>query len=85
MHHFHFKSSVPGTVLVKDTIDDKEWKSITLVKSSSWQPSSGDLPHPSVPAGLSLERQYYLFDKIREFIPSEFQDLVCPKPTQPRP
>ena len=85
MHHFHFKSSAPGTVSMKDTIDDKEWKSITLVKSSSWQPSSGDLPHPIVPAGLSLERQHYLFDKIREFVPSEFQDLVCPKPTQPRP
>lgn len=85
MHHFHFKYSAPGTVLVKDTIDDKEWRSISLLKSSSWQPSSGDLPDPIIPAGLSLERQYYLYDKIREFVPAEFRDLVCPEPTQPRP
>ena len=85
IHHFHFKCSAPGTVLVKDTTDDKEWKSISLVKSSSWQPSPNDLPHPIVPASLSLERQYYLFDKKREFVPAEFQDLVCPEPTQPRP
>ena len=26
VHHFHFKYSAPGTLLVKDTIDDKEWR-----------------------------------------------------------
>ena len=85
VHHFHFKYSAPGTLLVKDTIDNKEWRSISLLKSSSRQPSSGDLPHSIVPAGLSLERQYYLYDKIRQFIPIEFLDLVCPEPPQPGP
>ena len=43
MHHFHFKSSDPGNVLVKDSIDDKE-RTINLLKVPSWRPSSQDLP-----------------------------------------
>jgi len=83
MHHFHFTSSAPGKVFVKDTLDDQE-RSISLLKSS-WHPSSTDLPTLIVPPGLSLERQYYLYDKIREFVPADLQDLVCPQPVQPRP
>lgn len=84
MHHFHFKSSEPGKVFVKDTINDEE-RCINLLKSSSWHPSPSDLPTPIIPPGLTLERQYYLYDKIREFVPPDLQDLVCPQPKQPRP
>ena len=84
MHHFQFKSSAPGKVFVKDAIDNEE-RCINLLKSLPWHPYSSDLPNPIVPAGLSLERQYYLYDKIREFVPEDLQDLVCPKPIQPRP
>ena len=29
--------------------------------------------------------QWYLYDKIRSFCPSESQDITCPMPTDPRP
>ena len=82
MHHFHFTSSAPGKVTVKDNVNDKE-RTISLLKVPSWQPSSGELPDRIIPPGLSLERQKYLYEKIREFVPHDLQDLVCPKPTQP--
>ena len=63
MHHFHFKSSAPGKVFVKETLDNEE-RSISLLKSS-WRPSSSDLPTLIIPPGLSLERQYDLYDEIR--------------------
>ena len=81
MHHFHFKSSDPGNVIVKDSIDDKE-RTINLLKVPSWRPSSQDLPNEIIPPGLLSERKKYLYEKIREFVPPEFQDLVCPQPTR---
>ena len=84
MHHFRFLSSRPGKVKVKNTHDDPE-RTISLLKSSSWRPEPGELPNVIVPAGLSAERQWYLYEKIREFVPEEAPDLVCPKPTVPKP
>jgi len=84
MHHFKFLKTCPGKVKVKNTYDDNE-RTINLLKSSSWHPEPGELPDEIVPPGLSAERQWYLYDKIREFVPSEVQDLVCPKPTVPKP
>ncbi len=37
------------------------------------------------PQGLSSQRQWYLFDKIREFCPVADQDVTCPEPSSPRP
>ena len=84
MHHFYFKATHPGKVIVKNSINDTE-KSINLVKSLSWSPSWSDVPEPIVPAGMTLERRWYLFDKIREYCPTEVQDRVCPMPLEPRP
>ncbi|XP_065893388.1 uncharacterized protein [Dysidea avara] len=84
MHHFRFSSAHLGKVFVKNCKSDKE-RSINLRKESSWNPTPTDLPHVIVPDGLSLERRWYLFDKVREFCPVEVLDLVCPKPTEPRP
>ena len=80
MHHFHFSRSHPGQVKVQNSTTDK-WKTINLLKDPSWRPS--DLPEKIIPPGLSLESQWYLHDKIREFCPEECRDLVCPKPSQP--
>lgn len=38
------------------------------------------------PKGLSLERQWYLYDQIRKHIPHEInKDSTCPKPKKPKP
>ena len=69
MHHFKFPATHPGRVFVKNTNDGPE-REITLKKVDSWQPLSSDLPDEIVPPGLSLERQWYLHNKIHEFCPA---------------
>ena len=79
LHHFWFSATHPGTVFVKTSSDDEEG-SIQLLKDTTWKHTASQLPPVIVPNGLSLERQWYLFDKIREFCSDESKDLVCPKP-----
>ncbi|KAI0212474.1 hypothetical protein LSAT2_002607, partial [Lamellibrachia satsuma] len=38
--------------------------------------------HSVVPAGLTRERQLYLFTKIREFCSKEKQDVTCRRPAE---
>lgn len=80
--HFRFSSKEPGTVYIRkscETTNNNE-KKIKLLKDMSWRPSSSDLPQIVTPEGLSLTRQWYLYDKIREFVPYDKQDAVCPMP-----
>lgn len=84
MHHFRFTTDHPGVVYVKNSSDDPE-RLIQLVKSTTWQPSPDSLPAQIISPGLSLERQWYLYQKIREFCPDNVKDIVCPKPTTPLP
>ena len=42
-----------------------------------------NLPEIIEPKGLSLDRQWYLHDKIRQFCSDDCKDLVCPKPSNP--
>ena len=80
--HFRFEAKSPGMVYVKCKSSDIE-KKIKLAKDITWSPSANNLPKLIVPPGLSLERQWYLFQKIREFCSDATQDEVCPKPSQP--
>ena len=82
MHHFRFNRSHPGYVFVKNANDEPETK-IDLLKDVPWKPSKHDLPPIISPPGLSLERQWYLYNKLREFCSVEAKDLVCPLPGQP--
>ena len=82
MHHFRFTADHPGCVFVRNCSDDTERK-IKLVKDPLWQPSKSSLPEQIIPPGLSLERQWYLYQKIREFCPDEVKDVVCPLPATP--
>ena len=82
MHHFRFTSDQLGCVFVKDSSDGAERK-INLLKETSWRPSATDLPEVITPPGLPLEREWYLYNKIREFCPDGTKDVVCPLPSQP--
>ena len=82
MHHFRFTAAHPGAVFVKNACDDKERK-MNLLKSTTWRPTPTTLPAYITPPGLSLERQWYLFNKIRDFCPDNAKDIVCPKPSTP--
>ena len=81
MHHFRFHRRHPGFVFVRNANEDREEK-ICILKDNLWKPSRHNLPPIINPPGLSLDRQWYLYNKIREFCPDEAKDLVCPLPAQ---
>ena len=81
LHHLRFKSASPGCVFVKERAGSEEVKRCFLKKdATNWKPESDELPPVLPPAGLSLQRQWYLHDKIREFCPDNLKDTTCPKP-----
>ena len=47
------------------------------------EPSMEDFPELVLPSDLSDARQWYLFQKIREFCSEETKDIVCPLPSCP--
>ena len=83
MQHFRFTADHPGYVFVKNSSDAKTETKIKLLKDMSWNPHKNFLPEQITAPGLSLERQWYLYQKIREFCPDEVKDLVCPQPATP--
>ena len=61
-HYFHFSSSTPGTMFVREHVDTPE---VPLhILCDSWQPLQDELKlAPRVqPKGLSDERQWYLYE-----------------------
>lgn len=87
-HHFLFDESKPGIVVVKKSVDEEE-KAIQLLHDPTFQfdsKSLSELPEEIVPKGLSAERSWYLYDNIREHIPTtQDKDTTCPLPNVPRP
>lgn len=62
---------------------DSDSEHFCLLMDTTWTPSPQQLP-PVVPrSGLSLERQWYLHNHIREYCPEEVRDEVCPRPLAP--
>ena len=80
--HFRFTSEHPGSVFVKAFSDSVE-KEVNLLSDKSWKPSKHWLPTAITPPGLSLERQWYLYNKIHAFCSEESRELVCPEPATP--
>ena len=83
-HHFHFTHTVPGSVFVKKHADTEEVQFV-LTKSSSWSPVPSQLPPIIIPHGLPPERQWYLYEQIREFCPEYARDSVAPLPRVAKP
>ena len=58
----------------------------TIQSPSTILPTPSQFPNEVVPAGLTLERQWYLYEKIRTFCSSNLAaDLPCPKPLASKP
>lgn len=68
-----------GVVVVKEFHNSSQSKEITILKSFD---SLTGLPELKPAPGLSTERQWYLYDEIREFCNPEFKDVVCPEPSK---
>ena len=75
-HLFQFLSAHPSVVVVKQHADTTKIP-MTIIRSS-WKPNSSELPIQLEPKGLSAERQWYLYDMIRQFCSD---DANCPLPT----
>jgi len=82
LHHLRFDSASPGYILVKEKAGSTEVKRYIL-KVKSWSPKADQLPPILPPSGLSNQRQWYLYNKIREFCPENLKDITCPRPSAP--
>ena len=80
-HHLRFSESNKGHVFVRSKSDSPE-VDVKLLKDD-WNPDHTELPERIMPSGLTLNRQWYLHNKIREFCPDECKDLTCPEATEP--
>ena len=81
-HHFSLSASTPGVVTVKE-FTDSESSTFKLLADDSWVATADQLPPVIKPSGLSGERQWYLYNRIREFCRAGTEDLVCPLPSTP--
>ncbi|MHC4139197.1 MAG: hypothetical protein ACYSR1_04975 [Planctomycetota bacterium] len=86
-HHFSLSRTKPGVVTVKERIDTPEEEYVLLRRRFPYGPNKlPRLPKELNPTGLSLERAWYLYEQIRDYIPSELdRDQTCPKPPRPKP
>ncbi len=77
VHHFKITKNDEGqpVLKVKEDIYDN-FHEVNMVTGKI----SSELPTQIIPKGLSLERQSYLYNKIRPFCAEEYQDDVCPLP-----
>ena len=80
LHHFYISKTDEGIPLLKVKKHHNDaYKNIDIIQA----PILSTLPEQIIPKGLSLERQWYLHNKIRGFCSEECQDLVCPRPVEP--
>ena len=76
-HHFRF-SSQPRMLHTKERTDDTTETPHNLLKEGATFDNPDELPDVITPAGLSAQRQWYLFEKIPEFCPVTDRDPTCP-------
>ena len=79
LHHFHFDSSQPGFVHVQAFSTTSKVQHTILIDKNR-MPDKTELPNLITPVGLSTDRQWYLYNKIREYCSDTTKDLVCPYP-----
>ena len=82
-HHFDFDSSSGGVVKVRE-FSDSDPISVNIVSKGAILPCNAvEFPQVIPSPGLSLTRQWYLFEQIRDFCPFESRDVTCPLPLEP--
>jgi len=78
-HHFRFDASSPGKVHFKEHANSAE-KEISIFKKdvTAAKVRKAKLPNVTSPAGLSRERQEYLYKEVRLYVKPEYRDITCP-------
>ena len=80
--HFKISASTPGSVCIKIESDLEE-EQISLLIDKTWAPTRDNLPAVVQPAGLSIDRQWYLYNQIAQYCPDGVRDIVCARPLTP--
>ena len=84
--YFRMVRNKPGIVLLRKAVNGEETE-VCLQKREVPFGKSRTFRFPSKISakGLSLERQWYLYEQIRKHIPHEAdKDITCPKPKKPK-
>ncbi len=86
-HHFCIEKTNPSIIVVKERKGSEEITVKLLKKEFPFSKGKlpTKLPERLTPAGLSLKRQWYLYDQIRCHIPDESdKNQTCPQPKLPK-
>ena len=83
---FHqFKFFPDGTLLTRRFISDEYGAPVYLRRKLPREIDPTLMPSVVPHEGLSAQRQWYLYDNIREFCKETCRDEMCPKPSVPKP
>ena len=82
-HHFCFDAAHPGVVYLRKLVD-KEEISFQMLRQPGFSFTVGELPMPTPNKGMPLEKQWYLYEKVRPYCPENTADIVCPEPEDPK-
>jgi len=80
-YHFTFSKEKPGYVMCRETLnhDFQEYLIGDII------PPEIELKKEEPLSGLSYERQKYLYENFREYVPNQLKDILCPEPVSPEP
>ena len=83
-HVFRVDSTIPNTIFMRELSSSSE-KSLLIGYESVSDIMNSTLPDRITPLGLDLQRQRYLYDKIRQYCSTNLSaDITCPKPLLPK-
>ena len=80
LYRFQFRADEPGFVFVKTDVNGPEVMKRILKKNVNIQ--LGDRPCVLEAAGLTRDRQQYLYHSVRPYVRERYQDLTCPAPQE---
>ncbi|XP_046553950.1 uncharacterized protein LOC124263377 [Haliotis rubra] len=75
-HHFFFTNQSPGIVSCKTSLNSDSVR-FTVGEVSTLDKSLPNIIHP---VGLSYARKLYLYNSIRQYVPDDSKDTLCPLP-----
>ena len=85
-HHFELSSENFETVIVQTKITEEKVEITIKKKKNISSTNSSTFPTLLLPKGLSAERQWYLYEQIREHISDpDKKDEYCSRPSVPKP
>ena len=82
LHHIEFNAAKPGIVTIKKSVTEQP-QDILVLTSAKEVVQAAEMPPILPPCGLSDTLKEYLSKQVRQHVPAEFQDELCPKPSPP--